>query len=405
MSFEFGQYNEFSDSVAANDPVIFAIAKSITLGRNTGTFYQAMNPVDLTLDSKQYDIYGRTKTSRNGVIGASNWDDDDTTGLSMTAAACKGLTVGHVLEIGTERVIVKSVNRTNNTIDVLARGAAGTTAAAHTAGAAFKVVGFAGSDTDLKNVESVNEITNVFQNFIQTVFETFDWTQHADLVAKGLSETQASIRLAREAEIRVAEMLATMSINGKKEKQTSATTRYMAAGLLQQLTDTASSTREVLTYNASGVLTEAKLMAALKQVFENGAPDTIWCSPTVKTYINNLNIANSALALNANKNDHTGGGNYITHIDYEGAILAVRVDRDMPDANLAIVTQSSIKKGWLKNDGLRMCDEPTKSSRELRKSFQGSIGFMVEGVGQDHILVTGITGGPTERVFKTASAS
>lgn len=405
MPFEFGQFNEFSDSVAANDPVIFAIAKSMNLGRNTGTFYQAMNPVDVTLDSKQYDIYGRSKTSRNGVIGSSNWSNSATTGLSMTADAVKGLTVGHVLEIGSERVIVKSVNRTNNTIDVLARGAAGTTAAAHTAGDAFKVVGFAGTDTDLKNVESVNEITNVFQNFIQTVFETFDWTQHADLVAKGLSETQASIRLAREAEIRVAEMLATMAINGKKEKQTSSTTRYMSAGLLQQLTDTASSTREVLTYNASGDLTEAKLMAALKQVFENGNPDTIWCSQTVKTYINNLNIANSALALNANKNDHTGGGNYITHIDYEGAILAVRVDRDMPDANLAIVTQASIKKGWLKDDGLRMKDEPTKSSRELRKSFQGSVGFMVEGVGQDHILVTGITGGPTERIFKTASAN
>ena len=405
MPFEFGQFNEFSDPVAANDPVIFAVAKRMNLGRNTGTFYQAMNPVDVTLDSKQYDIYGRSKTSRNGVIGASNWDDDDVTGLSMSAAAVKGLTRGHVLEIGSERVIVKSVNRSNNTIEVFARGAAGTTAAAHTAGAAYKVVGFAGNDTDLKSVESVNEVTNVFVNYIQTVFETCDWTQHADLVSKGLSETQASIRLVSEAEVRVAELLATMAINGKKDKQVSTVTRYMSAGLLQQLTDTASSPREVLTYNASGDLTEAKLMAALKQVFENGAPDTIWCSPTVKTYINNLNIANSALALNANKNDHTGGGNYITHIDYEGAILAVRVDRDMPDANLAIVTQSSIKKGWLKNDGLRMCDEPTKSSREKRKSFQGSIGFMVEGVGQDHILVTGITGGPTERVFKTASAS
>lgn len=405
MPFEFGQFNEFSDPVAANDPVIFAVAKRMNLGRNTGTFYQAMNPVDVTLDSKQYDIYGRSKTSRNGVIGASNWDDDDVTGLSMSAAAVKGLTRGHVLEIGSERVIVKSVNRSNNTIEVFARGAAGTTAAAHTAGAAYKVVGFAGNDTDLKSVESVNEVTNVFVNYIQTVFETCDWTQHADLVSKGLSETQASIRLVSEAEVRVAELLATMAINGKKDKQVSTVTRYMSAGLLQQLTDTASSTREVLTYNASGDLTEAKLMAALKQVFENGAPDTIWCSPTVKTYINNLNIANSALALNANKDDHTGGGLYISHIDYEGAILAVRVDRDMPDSNLAIVTQSSIKKGWLKNDGLRMCDEPTDSSREKRKSLQGSLGFMVEGVGQDHILVTGITGGPTERVYKTASAN
>lgn len=405
MSFEFGQFNEFSDSVAAADPVIFAVARMINLGRNTGAFYQAMNPVDVTIDAKEYDIYGRSKTSRNGVIGSSNWTSSATTGLSMSAAAVKGLTVGHVLDIGGERVVVASVNRSNNTIDVLARGAAGTTAAAHTAGAAYKVVGFAGTDTDLKNVESVNEITNIFRNFCQTVFETVDWTKHGDLVNKGHSETQASILLTREAEIRVAEMLSTMAINGLKEKQTSSTTRYMSAGLLQQLTDTASGTREVLTYNASGVLTEAKLMAALKQVFETGAPDTIWCSPTVKTYINNLNIANSALAINANKDDHTGGGLYISHIDYEGAILAVRVDRDMPDSNLAIVTQREIKKGWLKDDGLVMKDEPSKSTREMRKSIQGSVGFMVEGVGQDHILMTGITGGPTERVFKTASAN
>ena len=405
MSFEFGQFNEFSDSVAAADPVIFAVARMINLGRNTGAFYQAMNPVDVTIDAKEYDIYGRSKTSRNGVIGSSNWTSSATTGLSMSAAAVKGLTVGHVLDIGGERVVVASVNRSANTIDVLARGAAGTTAAAHTAGAAYKVVGFAGTDTDLKNVESVNEITNIFRNFCQTVFETIDWTKHGDLVNKGHSETQASILLAREAEIRVAEMLSTMAINGLKEKQTSSVTRYMSAGLLQQLTDTASGTREVLTYNASGVLTEAKLMAALKQVFETGAPDTIWCSPTVKTYINNLNIANSALAINANKDDHTGGGLYISHIDYEGAILAVRVDRDMPDSNLAIVTQRDIKKGWLKDDGLVMKDEPSKSTRELRKSIQGSVGFMVEGVGQDHILMTGITGGPTERVFKTASAN
>lgn len=410
MSFEFGQFNEFSDSVAAADPVIFAVARMINLGRNTGAFYQAMNPVDVTIDAKEYDIYGRSKTSRNGVIGnsgssAAAWDNDDTTGLKMSAAAVKGLTVGHVLDIEGERVVVKSVNRSNNTIDVLARGAAGTTAASHANDTPFKVVGFAGTDTDLKNVESVNEITNIFRNFCQTIFETVDWTKHGELVSKGHSETQASILLTREAEIRVAEMLSTMAINGLKEKQTSTTTRYMSAGLLQQLTDTASGTREVLTYNTSGVLTEAKLMAALKQVFETGAPDTIWCSPTVKTYINNLNIANSALAINANKDDHTGGGLYISHIDYEGAILAVRVDRDMPDSNLAIVTQRDIKKGWLKDDGLVMKDEPSKSTRELRKSIQGSVGFMVEGVGQDHILMTGITGGPTERVFKTASAN
>lgn len=406
MPFQLGLFNEFSDPVATRDPVIFALSKSVDLGPWTGQFYQAMVAPETTLDSKTFEVYNRSKTSRDGVIGASNWDNDDVTGLSMTAAGVKGLTVGHVLLVGSEQVIVKSVNRSANTIDVFARGAGGTTAASHTAGAAFKVIGFAGQDEDLKNVESVNEVTAKYENYVQTVFETVDWTNHGDLLTKGHSEESASLLLTREAYIRIIEMLSRMAIFGVKYKQVSSTTRYMSAGLIAQLTDTNSSTRETLTYNASGDLTEAKLLAAIKQVIaHNGNPDTIWCSPTVKGYINNFNMANSSLAINANKGDHTAGGQYVTHIDYEGKILAVRVDADIPDANLAIVTSGSIKKGWLVNDGLRLVDEPPKSSREHRKSIQGSVGFAIENVGQDHLLMTGITGGPTDRVYKTASVN
>jgi len=406
MSFEYGMFNEFSDSVATRDPVIFALAKMINLGPWTGQFYQSMIAPENTLDAKVFEVFNRSKTSRDGVIGASNWDDDDVTSLSMTATGVKGLTVGHVLLVGSEQVIVKSVNRSANTIDVFARGAGGTTAASHTAGSAFKVIGFAGQDEDLKNVESVNEVTAKYENYVQTVFETVDWTNHGDLLTKGHSEESASILLTREAAIRVAEMLARMAIFGVKYKQTSGTTRYMSAGLIAQLTDNNSGTRETLTYNASGDLTEAKLLAAIKQVLAKGGnPDTIWCSPTVKGYINNFNIANSSLAIAAAKGDHTAGGQYVTHIDYEGKILAVKVDADIPNANLAIVTSGSIKKGWLVNDGLRLVDEPPKSSREHRKSLQGSVGFAIENVGQDHLLMTGITGGPSDRVYKTASTN
>lgn len=406
MSFEYGLFNEFSDPVAMRDPVVFALSKLINLGPWTGQFYQSMIAPENTLDAKVFEVFNRSKTSRDGVIGASNWDDDDTTGLSMTSAGVKGLTVGHVLLVGSEQVIVKSVNRSNNTIDVFARGAGGTTAASHTAGAAFKVIGFAGEDEDLKNVESVNEVTAKYENYVQTVFETVDWTNHGDLLTKGHSEESASILLTREAAIRVAEMLARMSIFGVKYKQVSKTTRWMSAGLLAQLTDNNSGTRETLTYNASGDLTEAKLLAAIKQcIAHNGNPDTIWCSPTVKDYINCFNVANSSLAINANKGDHTAGGQYVSHIDFEGKILAVRVDADIPNANVAIVTSGSIKKGWLKNDGLRLVDEPPKSSREHRKSLQGSVGFAIENVGQDHLLITGITGGPTDRIYKTASTN
>ena len=411
MSFEYGLFNEFSDPVAMRDPVVFALAKMINLGPWVGQFYQSMIAPETTLDAKEFEVYNRTKTSRDGVIGISGstaavWDNDDTTDLKMSSDAVKGLTVGHVLLVGSEQVIVKEVDRSNNTIDVFARGAGGTTAAEHASSTPFKVIGFAGQDEDLKNVESVNETTAKYTNYVQTVFESIDWTKHGELLTKGHSEESAAILLTREAAIRVAEILARMAIFGVKYKQTSGTTRYMSAGLLAQLQDNNSGTRDTLTYNASGDLTETKLLAAIKQcVAKGGNPDTIWCSPTVKGYINNFNMANSSLAINANKGDHTAGGQYVTHVDFEGKILAVRVDADIPNANVAIVTSGSIKKGWLVNDGLRLVDEPPKSSREYRKSLQGSVGFAVENVGIDHILITGITGGPSDRIYKTASTN
>jgi hypothetical protein len=127
--------------------------------------------------------------------------------------------------------------------------------------------------------------------------------------------------------------------------------------------------------------------------------DTIWCSPTVKGYINAFNAANSALALAAARTDHTAGM-YISAIDYEGHILQVRVDADIPNSELAITNMADCRKGWLENDGLRLVDEPSASSREIRKSLQGSVGFLIDNVGHNHTRVYGITGGSTERTSR-----
>ena len=405
MPFEFGQFNEFSDSVTFADPVIAAVAKAIDLGPFTGKFYEAMGAPQVSLLTKTFEVYGRTKTSRNGVVGTGGWDNDDTTGLAVPAAFAKGVTKGHVIRVGSEVMVISAVDRTNNAISVLARGDAGTSAASHLANAAIEVIGFAGNDNDLKDVEGMTETTTKYVNAIQTIFEVIDWTKHGELTRKGLTDAQAKAMLITEAERRVAEMLATMAINGYKRIPTDNTGRYMSAGLIQQLTDTASGTRTPLTYDVSGTLTEAKLLAALKQVFDAGGnPNTLWVNPTVKGYINCFNIANSSLAINANKDDHGAGGQYIDHVDYEGNILKVRVDRDIPAGCIAVVNQGLCKKGWLADDGLRMVDEPAASSREHRKSIQGSVGFIVEGVGSEHILLTGITGGPSTRVHTVQPA-
>ena len=402
MAFVFGQFNEFSDSVTISDPVVEAVARAIQLGPFAGKFYEAMGAPAATLTQKEFKVYSRSKTSRDGII-SGEWSASATTGLKVSTDALKGITIGHVLEIGGEVVIVASVDRSAGTIGVHRRGEGGTTAAVHASGTTFEVIGFAGTDTDLKNVESVSETTSEWSNYVQTVFETIDWTKHATLTRQGLEPANATVVLVREAEIRVAELLARMSIRGVKAKVEGGTGRYMSAGLITQLSD---NTRNAMTYNVSGDLTEKKFKDALKQRFDKGGTvNTIWVSPTTKAYINSFIGADSSIQLTDTKGNHTAGGVYVDSYNYEGAILRVRVDSDMPNGSIAVVNQSKCKKGWLSDDGLRLVDEPSLSSREMRKSLQGSVGFLIEDVGADHLLLTGITGGPSERVYKVQNVT
>ena len=396
MAFNFGQFNEFSDSVTAGDPVIEALARAIQPSPFQGVFYQAMGAPTTSLTQKAFEVYTRTKTSRDGTIDA-DWDGDDVTGLGVSDDSLKGLTVGHVLDIGGEVVIVKGVDRENGQIAVLSRGYAGTTAASHSSGDGFRVIGFAGNDTDLKNVEGVNEATTRWENYVQTVFEVLDWTKHGELTRKGLSPAQATQVLVEEAEIRVAEMLSRMSIWGLKAKATNATNRYMSAGLLQQLNDTAN--RGARRFNVNGLLTEAAFKAAIKaMVDEGGDANTIICGTTAKPWINAFLGADSSTVFTDTNGNHTAGGRYVDSYNYEGKLFKVMVDADMPSDRIAIVNLADCKKGWLADDGLRLVDEPQASSREFRKSLQGSVGFLIENVGANHTLLYGITGGSDERV-------
>lgn len=401
MSFEFGQFDYFSDPVTSSNPVIMAVAKSLKTGPYLGTFYQAMSAPDVKLDSKEYKVYTRTDYLRDGVIGG-NWDSSSVTGLSVSAEAAKCLTVGHVLKIGDEYVIVKEVNRANNTIAVRGRGAASTTAAAHAKGAAFTVVSFAGDDVDLKQMTGVYNITNVYENYVHTVFEVMDWTKHGTLVRQGMTPETATAVLYTDAMKNVSRLLARSCIHGRKHKAVTRDDRYMSAGLIQQLADTENGKRTVLKYDAAGPLTDEKLKAALKEHFDRGGNgDTILCSSTNKAYLNNLlGACNVHEELISDRDEHTAGGIYCNAYDYEGHKLKIVVDQDIPDDMIPIVTLASCKKQWLNGDGLQVKDEPSASSREFRKSIQGSLGYHIEGVGQDHTLLFNVNGGPTEKVKK-----
>ena len=391
MAFNFGTVTEFDDANSIHDPIVLAAAKAVDLPRFKGVFYQMMGAPQAPISQKKFEIYSRSKTARGGVIGngATGWDSSATTALPMTAAAIVGLTVGHVLKVENEVVQVKSVDRSANTIAVKARGLGGTTAAAHADATAYTVIGYAGLDSDLKNVESVAESTLKYENYVQTVFELLDWEKGAELARKGLEGDKIIALLRKEAAFRVAETLSRMAIHGYKQAG-SKDVSYMSAGLLSQLADDASGSRPVLRYNVNGALTEDKLKEGLEIVFNVGSPSTILCSFKNKTTINSFLTGNNAVQVVTDLNQKTAG-NRVDYYDYEGMILGVEVDADMPNDQMGVITPASCKKGWLSEDALQNVTEPTQSSREKRESIQGSLGFVIEGVGYDHLLMTGIT--------------
>lgn len=388
MAFLFGTHTEFDDSVSFGDPVVAVAARAINLARNKGAFYQATGAPQLGIDTEEFEIYSRSKTTREGTVGVGGWNDTNTTNLPVDATSIKGITAGHVLKVEDEVVVLSAVDRSANTVDVFARGAGSTSGAAHLAAVSYKVLGYAGKDTMLKNVESIYETTGKYTNYIQSIFETLDYEYKGKILSrKGLAGNLVTNILTKEASYRVAEMLATMAIWGEKQLGSKSGSPYMSAGLLSQLADNAGGTRPILAYNANGGLTETKLRDALKDLVKTGTPNTIWASPANKEIINTFN---SALTTTIPRTEHTAG-QYINSYDYDGLILDVKVDSDLPDAKLPIVNMSKCYKSWLKEDYLRKENEPAASSREFRESLQGSVGFIIEDVGYEHTYLYGIS--------------
>lgn len=391
MAFTLGQVTQFDDPLSVLNPAILLAARAVNLPANKGVVYQMMQAPPSALVQQIFEIRSRTKTALSGLVGdgaSAGWDDSATTDLPITSAYIGVLTVGTVIKVEDEIVIVSDVDFSAKTVDVYERGAGSTTAASHADTTAFEVIGHAGLDTSLKYVTSKSELTVRYTNYVQTIFETLDYTQFESIIGRQALNPADHIALMRiEAMTRVSEILSVSAIKGVK-RAGSASMPYMSSGLLEQLTDTASGTRPILSYNASSAaLNEAKLKAALETAFVYGNPDTIIVNQTNK---NKINAFNNAIMINTDRTD-TSAGIHVDSYNYEGKVLQVVVDADMPTACVPIVTKSQLQKGFLQGDVIRFVDEPKVSSREHRESIQGSLGFLVEGVGFDHILIYGLT--------------
>jgi len=386
MSFELGIFTDLDDANSIADPMVMVRAAAIKLPMNKGRVWEDA-AIETDPDSnRKFDIYSRSETPRAGTIGTGGVDD---TVVVFPITATAGLIKGLVLNVAGEYVVIKTVDSATQ-ITVRERGAAGTTAAAHLVTVAFTVVGSAIDDVDLKDISSVNEITNVYQNYMQTTAEPIDYTRGGTLdPRKGLTTTQLAL-LEEEALLRVAKGISTTAIFGLKATK-AGDNPWMTAGLLQQLSD-ATGGRLVMTYAVDGALTEVALKAALREVTDRGTPTDIYCSSANKDIFNEFLGTSAATQISVNTEMvNTTAGYYVDSYNYEGLVLNVKIDADMPNDQIAICNMNQVFKGWKKGDALQLEKQPDASSREHRAAYNGSYFLAVENVGYEHILLTGIT--------------
>ena len=143
---------------------------------------------------------------------------------------------------------------------------------------------------------------------------------------------------------------------------------------------------EMITSVREVAFSEPVLKSALEQAFQTGSPNTLLMN---QKYKNILDGFNDSLNTNVSLHDKVAGRE-INAYNFQGKHLSALVDADCQDGVLAVLTKESCKKSWQEGDSLKFVDEPKASSREVRGSLQGSIAFSIEGVGHDHLLITGL---------------
>jgi len=223
---------------------------------------------------------------------------------------------------------------------------------------------------------------------MQTVAEPIDYTKGGTLnPRKGLAASTMAT-LEAEAMARLAKGVSSTSILGLKQKKIG-TTPGMTAGLIQQLSDDRDG-RLILALAVDGNFTEASLKAALRILTQTGTPTDIYLSSNNKDTANDFNGSSEAVTVNTDKSN-TQAGMYVDTYNYEGLVLNIKIDADMPDDAICIVNINKCKKGPKAGDAIEYHDEGSKSSREDRKSFNGSYGIAIEDVGYEHLIMTGIT--------------
>ena len=385
---DIGLHLTLSDTESILDPEVLAIADRITpmQAKEFGKVWDLFTVREAPFKTDEYEILTRNYTAPQvtlGTVGSGvDWNStSDTTALPITSGTIDRLTVGDVLLVDSEIVVVKSVDRSGYTIDVYERGAGDTTGATHATSAVAQIIGNAHVEGTV-DAEAMAEQTAKLTNYMQIAEEVVDLSKEDSDQSRKVGMTADVLK--SEAMERVMRDLARAAIYGTARAGT-ASIPAMTRGLISHLNDISGGIKT----SVGGAFTETALKDILDDVREAGG--------TVNAIV--LSVANKRIAngftgadqVQTTREDRLGGkvlDGYIA--DGFGSIPFV-VDIDFPNDKVAVVNSRFMQKGWKQGDELRFVPETNVSSREKKETLQGKFGLAVEGIGKTHGLLTSIS--------------
>lgn len=386
---DLGLHTTLSDTNSILDPEVIAIADRITPAQSPefGKVWDLFTTRETPFETEDYVVLTRNYTAPTVTLGTvasdgSNWDStSDATGLQITAGTIDRITVGDILLVGDEIVVVKSVDRSGNTIDVYERGAGDTSGATHATATVAKIIGSAHVE-GTANAEAMAETTGKVTNYCQLFEETIDLSKADSDQSRRLGRTEPVLKA--EAMERVMQDLARTAIYGTARIAT-ATIPGMTRGLISYLNDVAGA----LKTSVGGAFTETVLKNALDDVrAAGGSVNAIVLSIANKRIANGFTGAD---AIQTSRTDREGGQVLDAYIaDGHGRIPFV-VDIDFPNDKVALVNTRFMEKGWKVNDQLSFVPFTNVNPREKKDLLAGKAGLSVSGVGRTHALLTDIS--------------
>lgn len=386
---DLGLHTTQDDSNAILDPEVVALAERITplQAAEFGKVWDLFATREQPFLTEEFEVLTRDYTAPQVILGtvgggATDWNSaSDTTALPITSGTIDRITIGDILLVDDEIVVVSAVDRSGNTIDVYERGAGDTSGATHLTSAVAKIIG----NTHVEgtaNAEAMAESTGKVTNYCQLVEETIDLSKADSDQARKTGRTEPVLK--QEAVERIMRDLARASIYGTARAAT-ATIPAMTRGLLSHLNDISGGIKT----SVGGAFTETVLKNILDDVrAQGGSVNAIVLSIANKRIANGFTGAD---AIQTQRADREGGQVLDAYIaDGHGRIPFV-VDIDMPDDKVAIVNSRFMEKGWKTNDMLAFTPFTNVNPRERKDLLAGKFGLVMQGIGRTHGLLTAIS--------------